>query len=112
MGCFAKEKDSTYPALAAAALAGLDLNGEHALETLRRGQGPLPVGGRCLTAIVEDGGPLARTWAARWGAQVIARIEEADVISRILGHPGGERSTADRDPAPPRRGPPTGTLPI
>jgi hypothetical protein len=42
--------------------------------------------------------------------RVIASIEEADVICRILGHLGGEPAPAARfDPAPPGRGPPPGT---
>jgi hypothetical protein len=41
--------------------------------------------------------------------RVIASIEEAEVISRILGHLGIEQGPADRRaPAPPGRGPPPG----
>jgi hypothetical protein len=41
---------------------------------------------------------------------VIASIEEAEVINRILDHLGGMPAPAARiDPAPPGRGPPPGT---
>jgi hypothetical protein len=42
---------------------------------------------------------------------VIASIEEADVIDRILGHLGGGPVPADGfDPSPPGRGPPPGMV--
>jgi hypothetical protein len=45
---------------AAAALAGLDLEGENPLEALRPRQGSLPVGGPCLAALVGSGGVPCR----------------------------------------------------
>ena len=45
--------------------------------------------------------------------RVIASIEEASVIARILEHLAGEESSADRfAPEPVSRGPPEGMLPI
>jgi hypothetical protein len=43
--------------------------------------------------------------------EVIASLEEADVIDRILGHLGGGPVPADGfDPWPPGRGPPPGMV--
>jgi hypothetical protein len=56
--------DDALPA--AAALAGLDLDGENPLEALRPRQGSLPVGGPCLATLVGSGGGSRRRRARQW----------------------------------------------
>jgi hypothetical protein len=51
--------DDAQPA--AAALAGLDPDGENPLAALRPRQGSLPVAGPCLAALVGSGGGAVRS---------------------------------------------------
>jgi hypothetical protein len=53
---------------------------------------------------------IERCWHRGGTLEVIASIEEPEVIERILTHL--DRDEAAADPAPPSRGPPQGRLPI
>ena len=53
---------------------------------------------------------IERCWRCGGRLEVIASVEEPEVIKRILAHL--ERDEAAADPAPPSRGPPQGRPPI
>jgi len=53
---------------------------------------------------------IERCWRCGGRLEVIASIEEPEVVTRILAHL--DRDEAAAEPAPPGRGPPQGHLPI